>query len=212
MKKEFDRCPDTINEAELYGFSWMENVLSIPSPLVLVTSYKENGKENATMQSWCTFTGNNGDYYGIFSSVNKHTHMYSSVRRTKALVINFPDRENFDRCMSTIEHNDFEENEITRAALTAEPASKVNAPRVRECFLNLECELVWEKELVPNDDHVVMCVKIVNICMDEAYYNEEKRGRYGKTGYLYNIHSPINPDTGKARPTGIGMIVECPTE
>lgn len=209
MKKEFDRCPGTINEAELYGFSWMENVLAIPSPLVLVTSYKENGKQNATMQSWCTFTSDftdDGGFYCIFSSVNKHTHMYSSVRQTKECVINFPSKENFTKCMATIQNNSFEEDEITRAGLTAEPASKVNAPRVKECFLNLECKYMWEKELVPGGDHVVMCVKVVNICMDEEHYNAAKKGRYGETGYLYNIHSPINPDTGEKQETGVGII------
>ena len=163
MKKEFDRCPNTIDEAELYGFSWMENVLAIPAPLVLVTSYKENGKQNATMQSWNTFTSENG-FYCIFSSVNKHTHMYSSVRQTKECVINFPSKESFMKCMATIQNNGFEEDEITRAGLTAEPATKVNAPRVKECFLNLECEYMWEKDLIPSGDHVVMCVKVVNIC------------------------------------------------
>lgn len=73
----------------------------------------------------------------------------------------------------------------------------MNAPRIKEYFLNLECEYVWEKEITPGSGHVVMCVKIVNICMDEAYYNTEQKGRYGETGYLYNIHSPRNPETGK---------------
>ncbi|SET82843.1 hypothetical protein [Lacrimispora sphenoides] len=48
MKKEFKRCPETINKSELYGFSWIEYVLAIPSPLIVVTSYKDNGKPNAT--------------------------------------------------------------------------------------------------------------------------------------------------------------------
>lgn len=205
MKKEFERCPETINEAELYGFSWMENVLAIPSPLVLVTGYKPNGKQNATMQSWLTFTSENG-FYCVFASVNKHTHMYESVRRTKQLVVNFPSMVIFTKCMTTIENNGYEEDEITRAGLTAEPAAKVNAPRVKESFLNLECEYAWEKELVPNGEHVVLCVRVVHICMDEERCHEAKLGRYGETGYLYNIHSPIDPDTGKASNTCVGII------
>lgn len=72
--------------------------------------------------------------------------------------------------------------------------------------MNLECEYLWEKEIVPNAQHVVMCVKIINVCMDEEYYNSEEKGRYGETGYLYNIHSPINPETGREDETYIGMI------
>lgn len=39
MKKAFDRCPAVIDERRLYGFSWMEHVLAIPSPLVAVATY-----------------------------------------------------------------------------------------------------------------------------------------------------------------------------
>lgn len=205
MKKEFDICPEKIDEAKLYGFSWMEHVMAIPSPLVVVTGYKENGKPNATLQSWLTFTGEEG-YFCIFSSVYKNGHMYASIKRTKQLVINFPSKDIFLKCLKTVENNGYEEDEITRSALTPEPAARVNAPRIKECFLNLECEYVWEKELIPGGDHVVLCVRIVNVCMDEEHYNEQKKGRYGDTGYLYNIHSPRNPETGKTEETCVGVI------
>ena len=205
MKKEFDTCPKAIDESRLYGFSWMEFVAGIPSPLVLVTGYKENGKPNASMQSWTSFVGNGG-FYCIFGSVNKNTHMYASVQQTKQLVINFPDKDNFLKCMDTIKNNDYENDEITMSDLTAEPASKVNAPRIRECFLNLECEYVWEKELFPGSAHVVMCVRVVNLCMDDAYYDNEKKGRYGDTGYLYNIRSLRNPETGETEDAAVGIL------
>lgn len=115
------------------------------------------------------------------------------------------------RCMRTIENNGLETNEITASGLTAVPAKKVNAPMVEECFLNLECEFEWEKELVPGGDHVVMCGKIVGFSMDEKYYNPEKTGRYGDTGYLYNIHQPTNPETGKIEKTSVGIINEYAT-
>ena len=205
MKKEFFSCPEKIDESKLYGFSWLEHVLAIPSPLVVVTGYKDNGLSNATMQSWCTFTGEEG-FYCLFSSVNKYSHMYSTINKTKQLVINFPSKDVFLKCYKTIENNAYDKDEITASGLTVEVAAKVNAPRIKECFLNLECEYVWEKEIVPDSNHVVMCVKVVGICMDEEHYNAEKIGRYGDTGYLYNIHSPRNPETGKVEETQVGII------
>lgn len=86
MKHEFDTCPDTINEDELYGFSWVEHVAAIPSPLVVVTTYKSNGLPNATMQSWCTFVGQEG-YHCLFSSVHKFGHMYTSLKETGVGII-----------------------------------------------------------------------------------------------------------------------------
>ena len=90
MKKEISNCPELLKEE--YGFSWMEHVLAIPSPLVTVTTYKKNGLSNATMQSWCTFVGENG-YHVIFGSVNKYGHMYATCKETKCCVVNIPSKE-----------------------------------------------------------------------------------------------------------------------
>lgn len=205
MKKEFRNCPSCFEGKKMYGFDWKEHVVAIPSPLVVVTTYKDNGKTNATMQSWLTFSNSDG-FYCIFADVNKHGHMYSSIKKQKALTINFPSADIYMKCYSTISNNQYEDDEIPMAGLTKEEASLVNAPRIKECFLNLECEYAWEKELSPDSNHIVMCVKVVNVVMDEEYYNEQKKGRYGDTGYLYNIHSPANPETGKEEDTYVGTL------
>ena len=205
MKIELDNCPKVIDEKNLYGFSWMEHVMAIPSPLVVVTSYKSNGCPNATMQSWCTFTGEEG-YFCIFSSVYKAGHMYKTLKDTNCCVINFPSKDIFLKCMETVKNNGFDDDEITLSGLTALKASKVNAPIIKECFLNLECELAWEKDLSENGSHAVLCLKIVNVWMDESCFDEKQRGRYGENGYLYNIHSPRNPVTGEASDTYVGIL------
>ncbi len=205
MKKEFKTAPSCLEGKEMYGFDWKEHVTAIPSPLVVVTSYKENGKTNATMQSWLTFSNSDG-FYCIFADVSKYGHLYSSVKNRKSLVINFPSADIYLKCYSTIHNNKYEDDEIEAAGLTAEKSALVDAPKIKECFLNLECEYVWEKELVPDSYRVVMCVKVINVVMDEEYYNEKKKGRYGDTGYLYNIHSPLNPENGERENTYIGTL------
>jgi hypothetical protein len=42
--------------------------------------------------------------------------------------------------------------------------------------------------------------------MDSDRYDQKALGRYGKTGYLYNLNAPSNPDTGEAGADGIGVI------
>ena len=56
MKKEFFLCPEMYKDTNFYGFDWLEHLTAIPQPLVLVTGYKQNGKANATMQSWLSFS------------------------------------------------------------------------------------------------------------------------------------------------------------
>lgn len=157
------------------------------------------------MQLWLTFSNSDG-FYCIFAGVDKNGHMYKTINEQKSLVINFPSADIYMKCHSTIFNNKYEDDEIQMAGLTAEKASMVNAPRIKECFLNLECEYVWEKVVSTNSDHVVMCVKVVNVVMDEEYYDEQKKGRYGDTGYLHNIHEPINPENGKEEKTYIGTL------
>jgi len=40
-----------------------------------------------------------------------------------------------------------------------------------------------------------MCLEVANICFDEEHMDESRQGRYGDTGYLYNVHYPVNPET-----------------
>ena len=54
---------------------------------------------------------------------------------------------------------------------------------------------------------MTIALKAVNISMDSDRYDQNKLGRYGKTGYLYQIDNPSNPETGERRPDiGIGTV------
>lgn len=201
MKKEYASIPASMAGMQTYGFSWMDFVTAIPQPLLLVTSYKKNGKPNACMQSWACFTGDARGFYAIFASVNKAGHMYQTIRQTGAAALNFPCADCYDQCLATIGNNGEDADELALCGLTSEPCTKINAPRVKECFLNLECEYLWEKAITPeNNTHVVLCMRAVNVCMDEKRMNESALGRYGESGYLYNIHHPVDPEhfSGKA--------------
>lgn len=194
MKKEYSTIPISMSGMETYGFSWMDFVTAIPSPLFVVTSYKSNGIPNACLQSWACFTGNPNGFYAILSSVNKSGHMYQSIKEKGEAVLNFPSADVYDKCTATIAHNELGNDEIALSGLTAEQATSVNAPRIKECFLNLECRFLWEREIKDGDTHVLMCLEVINVCADEIHLDEINQGRYGEKGYLYNVHYPINPE------------------
>ncbi len=194
MKKEYSDIPKSMRNMETYGFSWIDFVTAIPSPLFVVTSYKSNGKPNACLQSWACFNGSLRGFYAIISSVNKSGHMYQTIKEKGEVVLNFPSADIYDKCVATIANNGFDNDEITLSGLTAEQASSVNAPRIKECFLNLECRYLWEREIKDGDTHVLMCLEVVNICADEVHLDEIVQGRYGEKGYIYNVHYPINPE------------------
>jgi len=201
-KKQFDIIPDSFKDKQLWGFNWLEYVTAIPAPLVLVTGYKKNGNANGTMQSWFCFSNEN-DLYCIFGSVNKYTHMYEIAHNQKQFAVNFPDKDVIGKCMATIENNDYEKDELSACGLTYGKCAAINAPIVNECFLNLECEVAWEKSLFDGSDNYVICAKVVNVWFDENKYKNE---RYGENGYLYNIHAPMNPETGVQTDSAYGVI------
>ena len=49
----------------------------------------------------------------------------------------------YDKCMATIRYNQFVDDEIAAADLTAVKVDMVNAPMIEECFINLECRFKW---------------------------------------------------------------------
>lgn len=194
MKKTYSALPESMKQMEMFGFHWMEFVVQVPSPLYLITSYKSNGLPNACMQSWTSFTGGGKGFYAIVSSVNKHGHLYQSLHETGEAVINFMSADMFDRCMATVYHNSFDTDEIAAAGLTAVKAEAVRAPLVEECFLNLECRFRWEKEIAEGDDYVLACLEVLRVHIEEDRLDESRLGRTGETGFLYNIHHPIDPE------------------
>lgn len=194
MKKKYNAVPESMKNMGTYGFHWMEFVTSIPSPLCIITSYKSNGQPNACMEAWTTFTGGKNGYFAIVSAVSKYGHLYRTLHETGEAVINFMSADWYDKCMSTIQNNGFETDEIKAAGLTAVKADMVNAPLIEECFMNLECRFKWEKEIAEGDDCVLVCLEIVNVHIEERHLDEDDLGRTGETGVLYNLHHPINPE------------------
>jgi len=209
MKKEFSVRPEKFTEP---WCTWQGFLTAIPSLVFVVTGWKSNGKENACLQSWAAFAGGGKDeFVCILGAVSKSGHMYQSLKETGVCVLNFPSYDIYDRCIKTIGNNEFEVDEITAAGLTAEKATIVNAPLIKECFLNIECVFLWEHDIFKNvgffgNQDVTVALKVVNISMDSERYDQSKLGRYGKTGYLYQIDQPTNPETGEKTPEMVGTL------
>lgn len=209
MKKEFSSIPGSFKEnwpGEFSLFSWEDFLTAIPSPIFLATSYKNNGKENACLQSWSTFVGDDKGLICIMAAVNRNGHFYKTLTESGVCVLNFPSADIYEKCIATVRNNEYDADEITKSGLTAESAVTINAPRVKECFLNMECELLWERPMYEGSHHSTLALRTKHITMDSDYYDENIKGRYGKTGFIYNIHSPRNADTGECMGDKLGVI------
>lgn len=189
------------------NLSWYDLVTAIPTQVFVVTGWKSNGKENACLHAWSSFAGSGADnFICILGKVDKKGHMYQSLKETKVCVLNFPSKDVYSSCIKTIENNLFETDEITASGLTAEKASKVNAPRIQECFLNIECEFLWEHDLFEGSLEAAVALKAVNICMDSENFDQTKLGRYGEKGFSFYIDQPTNPETGEISAINFGTV------
>lgn len=211
MKHEFEnKKPEafaTTWEGQYEIFNWAEYLLGIPMPIFLITTYKENGLPNACLHSWSSFSGEEGGHFCIMGGIPiEYGHTIKDITRNKEFCINFPNREIWDKCYKTIENNEFELNEIVESELTAEEAVSINAPRIKECFLNLECTLEWIKPLYEGSKCCIICGRIKHIAMDDEHFDENKKGRYGESGFIMNIHSPKNPLTGESLDDKLGFV------
>lgn len=206
MKREYSEMPASMADMQKWGFNWADYVTAIPAPLFLVTTYKSNGQPNASLCSWACFNGYENGFYAILSRVHKSGHLYKTIHETGECVLNFPTAALYDKCMATISHNGFETDEIAEAGFTAEPAAKVNAPRIRECFLNIECRFLWEREIKEGDEYVLMCLEAVNIAMEEENLDEAQKGRFGEEGYAYNVRRVVNPENIDNRQSCVAVL------
>jgi len=208
MKHELSAQPASFREnwpRQYEIFSWVEFITAIPQAISVITTWKEGRIPNACLQAWTTYTGDFGGYYVIFSIMNTN-HTYKNILRYKDFVVNFPAVSDFPKCYKTIANNSDLTDEITAVGLKVEPSRTVDAPRIKECFLNLECRLGWHRSLHEDSIWHIFAGEVLHVAIesDRARYNSYHR--YGRNGYLYNIHSPADPVSGQQDDSMIGII------
>jgi len=208
LKHELNTQPACFKESwpgQLKIFSWIDYVTAIPQAMSVITTWKEGRIPNACLQAWTTYTGDAGGYYVIFSILNNN-HTYKNILRDKDFVVNFPDIDVFPKCYETIENNSDETDEIAGVGLTIEPSKAVDAPRIKECFLNLECRLGWHRPLHDGSLWHVFAGEVVHLAIDSNRVQSGTYRRYASGGFIYNIHNPTNPETGEQDGGMVGRI------
>jgi flavin reductase (DIM6/NTAB) family NADH-FMN oxidoreductase RutF len=208
MKLELNAQPDSLKETwegQYRIFSWIEYVTAIPQAMSIITTWKEGQIPNACLQAWTMYTGDSGGYYVVFSILNNN-HTVKNILRDREFAVNFPTKDIFLKCFKTIEINSDEIDEITSVGLTVEPSQVVSAPRIKECFLNLECRLGWHRPLHEGSIWHVFAGEVVHVAVDDNITESGSFKRYGENGFICNIHCPTDPVTGKQDDSMVGII------
>jgi flavin reductase (DIM6/NTAB) family NADH-FMN oxidoreductase RutF len=189
-------------------FSWLEYVITVPNPIFLVTTLKENGKPNANLHSWGFPVGDKGSY-SVLLALLKGTHTFENIQRTGEFCINYPSVQHDSACFETVAKNGIDNDEICDAGFTLEEARTVSAPRIAECFFNLECRMEWTRPIYPESAWQVLLGRVLHAAVDEEVMIPEPKARAARMGLMYNMRSNINPLNGEYYgPNTLGLLNE----
>jgi flavin reductase (DIM6/NTAB) family NADH-FMN oxidoreductase RutF len=187
-------------------FSWMEYVVTVPNPIYIITTRKENGAPNANLQSWGLLVGEKGNYSSLLALLDT-THTYTNIMREREWCVCFPSFEHYPECFETIHINAPVNDEITGAGFTIEPAATVQAPRIAECPVNLECRLEWHRPLYEGSQWHLFAGRVNHLAMDEAIMVPDPVERTRAMGLMYNVRSTVNPLNGEQYgPNTLGLL------
>ncbi len=187
-------------------FSWLEYIVTVPNPIFIVTTRKANGVPNANLHSWGLLVGEKGNYSSVLALLD-HTHTYGNILREGEWCVCFPSFQHYRQCSETIWHNGSDNDEITDAGFTVELPRSVQAPRIAECSINLECHLEWHRPLYENSRWHLFAGRVSHLAMDESVMVPDPAERMRIMGLMYNVRSTVNPMTGEQYgPNTLGVL------
>jgi len=177
-------------------FSWLEYIVTVPNPIFIITTRKANGAPNANLHSWGLLIGDKGNYSSLLALLD-NTHTYTNILREEEWCVCFPSFQQYRQCSETIWQNGVDNDEITDAGFTVELPKTVQAPRIVECSINLECHLEWHHSLYENSHWHLFAGRVSHLAMDESVMVPDPVERMQSMGLMYNGRSTVNPLTGE---------------
>ncbi len=200
MKHEIDvTTPENMKEiwpGSYDLFSWLDYVVTIPNSISLITTRKANGAPNACLHAWGLLVGDRDNYTSLLA-MHDYFHTYANIMREGEWCVNYPCLEYYPQSFETINVNHDDNDEITGAGFTAETSMKVQAPRIAECAISLECKLEWHRPLYEGSSWVLVAGKVIHVAMDETVMATDPVERMQAMRLMYNIRGLINPISGE---------------
>lgn len=182
--------------------SHLECAAGIPQTLFAITTRKENGRPNVCFHSWSCFHGDKTAFFAVLGGLFQHTHTYANILREGVFCLNFLPLSAYEGLCKTILYNQEDLDEIQAGGFTLEPAATMDAPCIRESFLQLECTLEEAKDLSGAGITAMVTGRVQQVRVEEAYARELDR-RYGPAGFMLLASAPQNLQTGQASPSRI---------
>ena len=158
------------------------SILFYPCPAVLVTCLDEGGSSNIITLAWAGVACSDPPTIGV--GIRPSRHSYKLLESSGEFAANIPTLDivkETNHCgqVSGKDHNKFAETK-----LTPEKATKVKAPLIKECPVNLECTL---QKIVKIGSHDLFLGQVIAVHVEQDVLNESGRIDYSKAKpFVYN--------------------------
>jgi flavin reductase (DIM6/NTAB) family NADH-FMN oxidoreductase RutF len=146
-----------------------------PLPAVMVSCQREGKRPNIITLSWVGVVCSEPPMVGI--AIRKNRFSFGIIKESKEFVINVPTQKLLkatDFCGIKSGKN---VDKFAEAKLTPVRGSKVNAPLIQECPVNLECVV---KEILELGSHNLFIAEIVATHVDSEYLDKSGKPDVGK--------------------------------
>lgn len=136
-----------------------------PTPAVLLSSLHE-GKQNIMTMGWYTIMEFTPSLIGcLMSSGNPSFEM---IARSKECVINIPTADMIKKITGIGNCSGADTDKFEKFSLTAQAASEVKAPLIKECYANFECRL-YDKTLRDKYDFFIFEIVKAHVAVSPKY-------------------------------------------
>ncbi len=155
-----------------------------PCPVVLL-SVAGKDRPNIITLSWVANVCSKPPT--IVTGIRPERHSYQMVKEAKEFVLNIPSTDQFEGTEFAGTKSGRNYDKFTECGFTPEPASKINAPMIKECPINIECKTT---QVIPLGAHHLFIAEIVAVHIDESALDE--KGRFDLSKVPLFTYIPLN--------------------
>lgn len=139
-----------------------------PTPTAMVSCAAGDGKPNIITLAWVGVVCSEPPIVSV--SIRPGRYSYDLIKKSGEFVVNIPREEQIRELDFCGVASGRDVDKFKELGLTAVPGSRVAAPLIRECPVNLECRVIDCKSLGAHD---LFLGEIVAAHMDEEVMNEK---------------------------------------
>lgn len=162
---------------------WKPGNLLNPVPVVLVTCADADGNANVTTVAWAGTICSEPPMLSI--SLRATTLSHKIISHAGEFVVNVPNAD----LVTAVDYcgvaSGKELNKFDRTGLVAAPSSKVGAPLIRQCPVNMECQVRQKLDL---GSHTMFLAEIVAVHAAKAHIDRNGRLALEHAGLITYAH------------------------